>query len=404
MACLGGIPFAGASAALDSAAAFQLVRTPRRAACVRVDGAEVEVRPDTGYVVSRFTAADSAESAHQRGLALVQAGLDLLSITGEDDLATKKAFEECLVAWRAPAGQVIQIRSQTTLSVAVGAVTIRNGDAVGRIVTDDPAPPVHHPGFRYFRLAQTTDDPAEAFRNIYLSIECLLSSRVAPTRHEKERDWLERALRSADADLNLRRFFAAPPDDPVVAFIATVYTATRLPLFHAKADRSSLAAHESEEDRRAVLSALELATAVVLALSEQWYGARRRGGLVFSGPVYRSLREMFGSARILAMPDTEPVDRTQRDLSSARYRAAVAFRTEVRDHASDARRPALFGELAAANLWAGTLTKIEVVGPDFPLSVHTLESPLSLNDFATLQYYDVAAVDNARQPKARFSH
>jgi hypothetical protein len=38
--------------------------------------------------------------------------------------------------------------------------------------------PEHHIGFRFFRLAQVTDDLYDAYRNMYLAFEVLLSSRV----------------------------------------------------------------------------------------------------------------------------------------------------------------------------------------------------------------------------------
>ena len=64
----------------------------------------------------------------------------------------------------------------------------------------------------------------------------------------------------------------------------------------------------------------------------------------------------------------------------------------------------LWGEVPVSSLWQGELSKIEVVGPDAPILGHMLASPLSLDDFNVLQYYDLSAVENAQHPKRRFKY
>lgn len=180
MASLGNVKFVARDAPHDSAAAFLLARPPRTGAVVPCDGGEVEVSQETPYVVARFDGAVDAGTARGKGLALAQAGLDLMSMMGMADLLTQKSTEEYLAAWRTGQQQVVRIHSTTTLSFTVNSpkVTVRDPD--GKDVTKEPATPFPHPAFPYFRLSQTSDDLYDAFRNMYLCFELLLSSKHPP--------------------------------------------------------------------------------------------------------------------------------------------------------------------------------------------------------------------------------
>lgn len=402
MAALGDVFFAASTGVFDSAAAFLLSSRPPKQIVVNCHEGDVEVSPGSAYVVARFNGATDATSAFRRGLRLAQAGLDLISIRGDGDLVTRRTFEEGLLAWRRNSAQVAQIRSMTTMTFTVGAVNLIVRDAQGRI---EPAPPnatQHHAAFRYFRLSQVSDDLHEAFRNMYLCFEMLLSSQVAPMRHEKETDWLKRALAAVHSSIGLPGPSANKSADPVEEIFNAVYAAARLPLFHAKVGRNVMEPQASAEERATIARSLEILTALVLSIADKWFGARRQGGFVFTGWVYENLRATFQSGRILAMNDTEPFDREQKDLSSERYARAVAFRTETQDDDVDHRILVLWGEVSVSSLWQGSLQKIEVVSEATPLLGHLLESPLSLEGLDVIEYRDVANVENARQPKRRF--
>lgn len=198
MARLGNILFVERDAVYDSAAAFLLARSPRNGAVVSCDGGEAEVRQDSKYVVARFNGAVNAETAKNQGLELSQAGLDLMSIMGTADLLIQKSTEEYLLSWQTKGQQVVRIHSTTTLSFTVNSPTISVRDPDGNEVTKEPTIPAHQLAFRYFRLSQTSDDLYDAFRNMYLSFELLLSSKHPLRSRERERDWLERGIASAD--------------------------------------------------------------------------------------------------------------------------------------------------------------------------------------------------------------
>lgn len=403
MANLGTIRFVERGSRHDSAAAFLLARSPNRAALVPCSDAEVEVRPDNRYVVVRFNGAGDAETARDQGLELAQAGLDLMSIAGTADLMTQKSSEEFLLAWRAGGDQIVRIHSTTTLSFTVSSPRISVRDAQGNEISESPTVPDHHPGFRYFRLSQTSEDLHEAYRNMYLSFELLLSSKHPALPGERERDWLARGLASADRDLDLGQFFRPSPSDVVDEVISRIYTATRLPLFHAKSGRFVRTPHGLPAERQELLEALDLLTKVVLAMSNTWYGARRAGGGVFFAWVYENLRTMYAVSRVLALRDDRPFRADEKDLTAERYASAIEMHMAVRDDPDNPRAPLLWAEVPVASLWEGQLTSIAVVGADSPMLGHSLENSLSLEGFDRLEYCDRVAVENACQPKRRFA-
>lgn len=403
MAKLGDMPFAGRTSQFDSAAAFQLVASPTTAVVQILDAAQGEVSPNSDYVVVRFSGAAGPDSARSEGLELAQQCLDLMSVLGRGDLVTKNATEEFIVSWRTSGQQRVQVMSTTTLSFTVSSPTlvVRNRD--GNEVPQEAPRPEYHPAFRYFRLSQTSDDLHEAFRNMYLAFELLLSSRHQLRRGERERDWLARALQATHNELDLGRFLRGAEESIVDELVAQVYTATRLPLFHAKMGRDVLTPQGSEEERRAVLRALDLLTKIVLELSRAWYQARRLGGGVFHGWVFQNLRSMYEGARILAMDDSTPFRADQKDLDDERYDRAVELHTEVRDDPDDERAPMLWGQVDVDSLWEGELRKIEVVGVTTPMLAHLLRSPLTLEEIDVFEYCDRTAIRNVRLPRRFFS-
>jgi len=403
MARLANILFVRRDAGYDSAAAFLLARSPRNGAMVSCGNGETEVSQESNYVVSRFNGADNAETAKQQGLEIAQAGLDLMSIMGTTDLLIQKSTEEYILAWRRKGQQVVRINSTTTLSFTVNSPKICVRDRCGNDITKELTIPVPHFAFRYFRLSQTSDDLYDAFRNMYLSFELLLSSRHPPRYRERERDWLVRSITNANQELELGKLFKTKPQNIVQEIIERVYTSARLPLFHAKNGKLVLTPHGSAEDRYKLVGTLELLTQIVLAMSSSWHGVRRMGGGVFHAGVYQKLREIYKTGRVLALQGNNPFRKDDRDLNHERYAKAVEMKKEVKDDPDNPRVPLLIADAELTSLWQGELNQIAVVGPESLMLCHALESPLSLEGFDRLEYVDKPAIENVRQPKLRFA-
>jgi hypothetical protein len=277
MALLGDLHESGGSFTLDNVA--------RETATVEgKDGWLVEVRARSKVVVARGGQADSAEQAHARAIKAAQQGLDLLSIRGRGDLLIHGAEDEHLVWWSSHGTRILRVYAVAALRIDVPPVTGRVTDATGKEKPPPPEPkPVWHPSFRYFRLAQVSEEVFDAYRNLYLALESILSTATPPKPGEREIEWIPRALRQAQANgLNLAGFGRKDAHDPVAAIVEDLYSATRTATFHAKADKPTLLPLDAV-DRSTVLDNLSRLAGLYLELVHRTLDVRRTGGGMFKG-------------------------------------------------------------------------------------------------------------------------
>jgi hypothetical protein len=266
----------------DSGSAFVLDEKAKRDAIADAgDGWTVEVRSGNLVVVARGSGVSSAEEAHSLGLGAAQRGLDLLSIRGKGDLLIQRAEDENLAWWRRPDGtRVLRATSIAPLRMAISA-EVGVFDASGKEKPVPPEPePTWHPSFRYFRLAQVSEEVFGAYRNLYLALESILSEATPKHQNEGERDWTERALRAAAAaGLDLAPHAPSGASDPVVAIRQDLYSDARTATFHAKVTGQTLVPLDPI-DRRAITERLSRLAGLYLGVVAQTLGVRRASGAI----------------------------------------------------------------------------------------------------------------------------
>lgn len=164
----------------------------------------------------------------------------------------------------------------------------------------NPGPSAWHPCMRYFRLSQTTTDLFDAFRNLYLAIESLLSE-IEPVKvnrngkpGESESAWVERALGAAEqrllrhnSALTLGQYLAPPTSETgqvaVTQVKADLYAGARTKVFHAKSGRP-VAIPQHDPDRDSIADALTRYAWFFTELAEAVLGTRfLRSGLAPAG-------------------------------------------------------------------------------------------------------------------------
>jgi len=365
-------------------------------------GGELEIKAGQRDVVVRLDGAVSAELAFQQGHRLAQQGLDLLSVLGRMDAVIQEAENEHLIWWSEPDGVVLRLVSTTMLRFAVGPIKAEVRDKKGNVIPQTAPQPRHHIAFRYYRLAQTTEDLYDAYRNMYLAFEVLLSSQFPMSKGEREIDWLHRALDNARSTIRLDDLVSSGAN-VVDSMLQVVYQDARLPLFHAKEGRGFFPPHDSPSDRQVVAKALTLLTQIVLRMAEAWFDARRAGGGVFFSWVYEKAKEMLGSSWMIATNYAGSFDASERDLSHERFRSAVKFDTRLAPELQRGREPAFLGIVQATKLAPlGEVRRIEVITSDHPYMAQLLESPLVCDDAARLEVLMHVRATNLNQPKSLF--
>ena len=217
-----------------------------------------------------------------------------------------------LVWWTETRGIVLRDVAISDLGFRFSA-TAEVRDAAGNLVTQPAPPPVPcHESFRYFRISQTTGDLFDAYRNLYLAVESLLST-VVPMRlnasggpAEGEGRWLHRALTEVHPPtVDLANYVVAGAADPVDAVFDDLYAGTRTQLFHSKAGRPILLPH-TLSGRDDVLASLERLGRLYVDLARSALSLQRRGGV---RPTRASPRRRL-SAELVLSDDPAPAEKT----------------------------------------------------------------------------------------------
>jgi hypothetical protein len=395
MAVLGSLPLE----VVDSGIAQLLVKPPKTNQEFNYRHATFRAAPDTPFIICCFSGAGSHVDSVTIGSELLQDGLDMLSMSGRADLATRDAPDEYLAWWRDRGKNVIAVVSTATSAFSVGPITIEVRDATGQVVPPTPLAPQHHLGFRFYRLSQVSDDLFDAFRNMYLAFELLLSAKY-PKGSEREIDWLRASLSAAAADLDLASLNPSHTD-PVSHIIDAVYSNARLPLFHAKDGRAYFAPLRSTEDRQEVNSALQLLTLVVIRMAEVWHQTRRQRGGINLALIQHAHKRIFDKTSFVASSNSD-FD-LQADLCQPAIESGIQFEAKLIDQFNTQPRPHMYGRVDVACLRAfGALKALALIDQQRPLMESRLEAALDLSGFDVLEAQFFFRAINATEPRTLF--
>ncbi|HKH83386.1 MAG TPA: hypothetical protein VKA25_06865 [Gemmatimonadales bacterium] len=309
---LGSIPLVDDVAAPCAGAAFELVNPAAESEGVSIDAWHVEVAAAHKVVVARGGTAEDAQTAFRTGLLNAQKGLDLMSLRGSNNLVINRFDDNHTLWWPRNDELTVRIVSFATLKFDVPPATVVVRDANGNIVPQtDPPPVTWHESFRYFRLSQTTDDLFDAYRNVYLALESVLSS-IAPQKSnvtgkvsESEGQWFKRALAAAGNLVDLLPFTPAGTLDPVQHLWDELYREMRSAMSHAKCGRKVLLPQDDSE-RQAVSASLQRLVRLYLALAEAHLNVRRASGGLFAVAFRMMASPALDSASVYASDDESP--------------------------------------------------------------------------------------------------
>ncbi len=333
---------------------------------------------------------------------LAQRGLDLLSMRGMGDYALEHTEEDHWIWWHSEGSWVARHSSVAEMKLSVGDVRITVTDPDGRVVPPQVVVPRHHRAFRFFRTAQLTDDLHDAFRNMYLAFELLLSTRVPKRRNERESRWLDRALQEVSSDLALDSLLGTVGATPG-NLSQMLRLGARLPLFHARDGESFYIPQESPEERKSVGKALTTVTAIVLRMADQWYDARYPRSFVALGWVHDGLANSLASATFLATDDGSPRDVSESDLLHPRFAGAFPMTHVVAKCAHPSNPVQVLATLSVATLPGRfVLRAIDVVSPSTPLLTTLLEDQLMPTGLERVELLLTARGVNQRQPRTAF--
>jgi hypothetical protein len=157
-------------------AAFVLNRPTTGAKVPLPSGWGVELVAGSRRIVARGPSGGGYRDVRDEGVAAAQQALDVLAIRGGSAETIVDVDSEHLTWWTEPGGTVLRVVFVSDMNVTVSA----SGGG-------QPPTVKWHASFRYFRLSQTTTDLFDAYRNLYLALESILSTVVPPGLGKKGR-------------------------------------------------------------------------------------------------------------------------------------------------------------------------------------------------------------------------
>lgn len=237
---------------------------------------EVSLEEGNPYIAANSPNPLDREDAFLQGHEAIQKALDILSFDNETDMACTNVSDERLVWWPNEGDQYLRIVDNGSITANTSASATAY-DEDGNEIETTPQPTEWHEAMRYFRLAQVSNDLFDAYRNIYLSFERILS-HIVPKGNEGEGAWLRRGLGNLPSGVNLGNYTDGTAN-PVDEFMQEQYDDVRNKIFHAKEGESRLRPQDPS-DQETVQNALENLTRFVIALIRETAPTNRAGGVV----------------------------------------------------------------------------------------------------------------------------
>jgi hypothetical protein len=289
--------------------------------------------------------------------------------------------------------------------MAMGDVEVRIIDALG--VEREPSPdpePAWHPSFRYFRLAQVSDEVFDAYRNLYLALEAILSTETPRGRGERESDWLLRALTEAQAGgTNLAAYAPPGATDLVQAIRQELYSDVRTATFHAKVGAPSLLPLDPV-DRRAVVESLGRLAGLYLDLAQRVLNTRRFAGAVMKGGFDLMVGSLVAEVKVQVTDDETRIDADSTSVNPGGGRVEAMATRPSPEHDEPFVRTVL-AEVPVHKLDGLTHVArfVTVASDETPVTGGQLEARLTLGGFDRLEALMGIRGLNVRLPRTFYA-
>lgn len=383
MGKLGDIEVADNTSSHKSGAALLLDEAPSENETVQVDQDwEVELEEGNQYVVARSPQDLDTDTVLSPAHGAIQKALDLLSFQNEGDFICRDVDEDRIIWWRDGQSQHLRAINISGLGVATSTAVVKTSGS-GQQSTPTPPQPNWHECLRYFRLAQKTDDLFDAYRNIYLALEMILSQRDSQKSGEGERAWFERALKNAHNQLSLDKF--APNQQKVIdSIVQQQYHDTRVKLFHSKQGRSKLLPH-NDQHRKHVHEALDNLSSMTVHIMKNTLNIQRNSGVM----TYQGFDFMMSwiqndqNIEAKISDDDSPLDKSE-TLRSPAWQGSIGLSTSYSAKFSEPGLKCVLAEEPVSNIGQNSVRRIGLTkdqGNNFELFAYgRLEEDLKLDN------------------------
>ncbi|MGG6293603.1 hypothetical protein ACQ4M4_04180 [Leptolyngbya sp. AN02str] len=342
MATLGGIEII--ESGFNFGAAFLLnKKSPISRTVLIENGSIFELNENSSYAVIKLSENVPKRKLPSLGYAQIQRGLDIISVEGRAHLLIKD-LSHYLIWWKSNEGsQVVKFFFKEILTTSIYAEPSQLVE--GEIINSPQASIKYAEAFRYFRLSKATDDLFDAYRNMYLAFEYLLSlhyprekiEKDGKERRESEFDWITRGftrlMNETKVSELLNHYFDSSSANFVKQTCTEIYKTARTNLFHAKRDELQFSFYENLEERELISTPLEKLTIIVQAMLEYFHEVSSLRGGMSTALLDKFLVDSSQSSRLLFRnrkfePGMDP-DTDQEDVLDIKSKSSVSTLNKI---------------------------------------------------------------------------
>ncbi len=268
-----------------SGAAFLLDSPSTTSSTLSFPEGNVVVRKNASFATVALSASLSQEDAKKEAWRLLQDALDVLAANRQSTLQTTEGDCTYLVWIEDEDGYELVLVNTADMPWSVRAIA-SVGAAEPTAMSPAPGPLPRHAALRFYRLALTSNDLFDAYRNAYLALECLASEATPKGDSESELSWLKRALSGPLSS-------GIPPSLTEPDVIDDFYRGGRLPTFHAKVGSTFYAPHGAE--RQSMQHRFEKLEILLNRLLQHRFGSNL---VVGAGSMSQSLYDAMASVSL----------------------------------------------------------------------------------------------------------
>ena len=287
---LGGRPASEGDIDCGAAIAYRLREPCQLSVIEDIDGWTVESVAGKSTIVARASQMLDRQEAIASGTESIQRCLDLMSFEKFKISELAEVGDGHVLLYADGERRILEIMATVDLTMGFSATAIAY-DREGNPLPMPPAPAaVWTPALRFYRLSQASGDLYEAYRNLWLGLEALLSTISSKRPKERERDWLHRVLSTVFDKVDLKQLLPDLHQDPVDYMLTAQYERMRCYLFHAK-PKEGMAA-PTLPDPRALSIAYAQLIRIWRGIAQHFIGVRQGAGGAVTYVGFRKL--LFG--------------------------------------------------------------------------------------------------------------
>lgn len=407
MAMIDGLLLGGRSelegTGLGAGIAYRL-RTPCEISRTEgIGGWSVESVTGKSTIVARSSQAFSRREAIATGTECIQRFLDLVSYEQFKISELSGVGDSHVILYTEGGRTIVEVMATDDLTLDVSAkVTVYDRDGNPKLAAPGP-PPVWTPALRFYRLSQASSDLYEAYRNLWLGLEALLSTINPKRAGEGERKWLRRVLADVGARIGVEPSYSDNMN-LVDYMLVNQYERMRCHLFHAKPEDGMAA--PTLPDPEALALAYAQLIRIWRDIAHHFIGVRQSGIGVVTYEGFKSLLlASFSSGLGVVYSDS----RALAGGDDAQINPGGAARIELEStHYKEGAMPGLVS-LSASLVTAGHISLPPLwrfgceIGPKKELfCVGRVEGGLWLSGVDQLDILQVFRLKNASSPKVSF--